>query len=392
MVTGEILVKVKPDTKDLDKDLKKKRKVSLIPDFGGFNIKKSLGLDKIFGKISGGAGSGGGAVVGKGKKEEGGGFLGIIKALGPLALIAAAVSSLDFVLKPVMALFKAIIALLFIPLIPIFIPALKIISKFIPILANVMNKVKDFVAKFVNILGDGISWIWENILQPIWKGLMVAFEIIFTAGKWIWDNIIVPGFKILLTIGKFIWDFIVGAFEIIGEIGLFLWNLIKDGFSFWSDIGVKLWDFIKSLFEGTISVISKVWEFIKGFFKGSIEVGKSVWDFIKSLFEGTINVASTVWSWFKGLFSGKGKSNDETSVEDAIIRPNGQIIRTDPRDTLIATQNPGALVNGAGGSSVTQTISISATINNDMDIRSLAVRLAELSKDELAMSTGSQRF
>ena len=41
-------------------------------------------------------------------------------------------------------------------------------------------------------------------------------------------------------------------------------------------------------------------------------------------------------------------SGNSTSVGDAIIRPNGDVIETDPRDTLIATQNPGALGGGGG--------------------------------------------
>ncbi len=47
---------------------------------------------------------------------------------------------------------------------------------------------------------------------------------------------------------------------------------------------------------------------------------------------------------------------------------------------------------GGFGGGVTQHITIQATINNDLDIRDLATKLAELTKDELAMSTGSQRF
>jgi len=45
-----------------------------------------------------------------------------------------------------------------------------------------------------------------------------------------------------------------------------------------------------------------------------------------------------------GGFFGFG-SGGSTSADDAIIGPNGQIIRTDPRDTIIATQTP----NASGG-------------------------------------------
>lgn len=37
----------------------------------------------------------------------------------------------------------------------------------------------------------------------------------------------------------------------------------------------------------------------------------------------------------------------EERVGDAILRPDGTIVRTDPRDTLIATKNPGG--GGGGG-------------------------------------------
>lgn len=39
-----------------------------------------------------------------------------------------------------------------------------------------------------------------------------------------------------------------------------------------------------------------------------------------------------------------GKTGDR--VGDAIIRPNGQVIKTDPRDTIFATKNPESLANG----------------------------------------------
>ena len=40
-------------------------------------------------------------------------------------------------------------------------------------------------------------------------------------------------------------------------------------------------------------------------------------------------------------FSGK-----KTDVQDAIIRPNGDVIRTDPKDTILATQTPNAVGGG----------------------------------------------
>lgn len=63
-----------------------------------------------------------------------------------------------------------------------------------------------------------------------------------------------------------------------------------------------------------------------------------------------------------GGSSTSGRSNIRM-VNDAIIRPNGQIIETNPNDTLIATQNPGGL---GGGVNVTITGNIYGVNANDI--------------------------
>ena len=45
-------------------------------------------------------------------------------------------------------------------------------------------------------------------------------------------------------------------------------------------------------------------------------------------------------SFFGNLFSKKSKT---TRVADAIIRPNGDVVETDPNDTIFATKNPGGM-------------------------------------------------
>lgn len=48
-------------------------------------------------------------------------------------------------------------------------------------------------------------------------------------------------------------------------------------------------------------------------------------------------------------FRGKGfvSGGNSTEVDDAVITPQGQIVKTDPRDFIIATQNPQQLTSGA---------------------------------------------
>jgi hypothetical protein len=84
-------------------------------------------------------------------------------------------------------------------------------------------------------------------------------------------------------------------------------------------------------------------------------------------------VATTVWEWFKGLFSQGGNySSRYTKVGDAIIRPNGEVIKTDPMDTLYATKNPGMM-----GGSITIQIN-NPSVRNDSDIRKIAEEVSRV--------------
>ena len=60
---------------------------------------------------------------------------------------------------------------------------------------------------------------------------------------------------------------------------------------------------------------------------------------------------SVLYQAYEGIKSvfdvGRRVFGKETSVGDAILRPNGEVIKTSPKDTLIATQSPGQL--GEGG-------------------------------------------
>ena len=354
----EVPISVKGDTGG-------KKTGETIADAVGKKLKSILGTTGTGKMKSGGATSLGiesaGDVVGNmatqtkgtGKMVNGIGKLGGIMAGVGLAVgaIAMVIEALSFIIKPIMSLLKIILMLLFLPLVPILKPVMQGLAAFIKWFAPVMKKVAGYVEKFVNILGSGITWIWENLLKPIWDGLKTAilagWEMLKNAGVFIWEEIIVPAFGFLKDVGVWIWE-----------------QIIKPVFLFWVDMGEKLWNYIKSLFTGTIDVIKVVWEFIKGLFKGGIEVGSTVWDWFKGLFKGTIDVATTVWSWFKGLLpSGDGSSK---TVEDAIITPSG-VVHTNPNDYIIATKDPGSL----GGGKITVNIN-NPSVRQDTDIKKIA--------------------
>lgn len=143
-------------------------KVRVIPDMKEFNRKVQQGVS--------GGGAGGRDNRGQSGKGANVQVSGFGKLLGIAGGIAAILSSVEFVVKPVMELLKATIALLFIPLVPILKPLLKAWANFIKFMKPVFEKIRDGVERFVAVIGDGISWVWENILEPIWEGLKKAFN------------------------------------------------------------------------------------------------------------------------------------------------------------------------------------------------------------------------
>ena len=295
--------------------------------------------------------------IGKGKGESGGaGLIGGVsgKMVGWLAVIGLVVEGLSFILKPILSLFKVILMLLFMPLVPLLKPTMQALAAFVKWFAPLMKKAVILTEKiykgilnFIVALVSGVTGIFKGIFEALGAG----WDMIKNAGAWIWDNILMPGFSVILNFGMWIWEkFVLGLKTI-------------------SDLGKKIWEFIKGLFVGTINVGSAVWNWFKGLFVGTINVATTVWNWFKGLFVGTINVATTVWNWFKGLFGGRGSSR---SVGDAIITPQG-VVHTNPQDYIIATKNPASL----GGGKITININ-NPSVRNDMDVRKIANQVSQV--------------
>lgn len=275
------------------------------------------------------------------ESKKGNSLLGnIFKSLAPLAVLAA--------LKPIAHLIELIFAFAGL---------------------TVLLLIKWF-GKLIDYLGELFPILWEKIGE--WSG-----KIIDKIVKWVgslkdkivvWLNLVVNWLKGLPErIGTFlkelpgkIWEFMSGlpeAFSIaiglvttkIGE----LWETLKEKLPFLQtieDVITDVWDVLKTLpadiWEFMTALPKMVWEFQKALPKHIWEFIKQlpslIWDFMKKL-PSLIGSAikGCLPDWMKG--DKKESEPTTTSVGDAIIRPNGDIIRTHPNDTLIATQTPNAV-------------------------------------------------
>jgi len=154
----------------------------------------------------------------------------------------------------------------------------------------------------------------------IWALLILGFDAVKNLLSNVW-NTLVEKFTLVIDWFKTLWtaftDKLTLVWNILKELPEKIWTLLKEGFNWLKDRLTDAWNAITEL-------PSRIWDFMKG-------LPQLIADAIKGFFGGI------------GSFLGFGSKS--TSVGDAIIRPDGSIIKTDPNDTLIATQNP----NGQGG-------------------------------------------
>lgn len=133
----------------------------------------------------------------------------------------------------------------------------------------------------------------------------------------------------------------------------------------------EAWEGLKQVFLGAWQILKGVlgtlWESLKQIvlqsFKGLSTLGSWIWDSLVAIFKPSFEALRNIGSWIsdkiKGFFSSLNpfsRGSSSRSVNDAIITPNGDVIRTNPSDYLIATKTPESLGGGGGSSNVNVTI------------------------------------
>ena len=388
-----IKIPVIPDMSKFEKELKKPRKANILPSGvgakSGINTTQFLGLEAFADKIN--------VEQEKATTTSKTGFLGLNLTLGGLAktlgiiglgvmVLGAIFSGFMKMAQPIFDILKIIGMLLFIPLIPLLKPILKLMAGLIKVLLPVMNYLRAGIEKLVEWLGTGLEWVWDNLLKPIWEGIVTFGFWLGSVGKWIWENILKPAFMFLAPVGKFLFNLIINSFKVLWNIGKFLFNLIVGYFKILWNIGKFIFNLVVSYFKFLYKVGEWIWiKIIKPAFSYLNKVGEWIWNIIKTPFQWLANKIKSIGNWFRrGSTRTSGMMG--LNVGDAILRPNGQVIQTNPRDTLIATKSPETLLGS--GMTYAPTININASISSDLDIREIAEKIAEYSKEELSRRTG----
>ena len=306
---------------------------------------------KIGGVVGGVAGAIGGAAAGAGAAS----------AIGGLAILGSAAGPVGTVVGAVVGVIVAALGVL--------------------LGINVGAKMEEWVESIKEFLG---SITWEGIIE---SARYVFTEMVPDLVSKMGESITSFFTETIPFALGFMYESLVIFFK---ETVPNLWTKFKQLFVNFFTVGIP------TLFTNMVQGIKDTWN---GFVEFMVNIPNMIIDAFMAIKEF---FTETIPGWFKSMFDGITRMWDRVSgffssgrearrsVGDAIISPNGDVITTDPRDYLIATRNPQMI--GGGGSTYAPNITIQATINNDMDVRILAERLAEYSKDQLARRTSDFRY
>ena len=232
----------------------------------------------------------------------------------------------------------------------------------IPLIGIIIDIFGGFVKGVIQPIGNAFSRIFKQ-LQPIGD----LFSKIFGGSE---VSILSKTFEVIGNILggviTFALNYLYGTFQSIVDVVSGLSDII---------MGIVTLDFSR-MGKGFLSVFTGVLGFIyripialyKTFIDIFPQLGTAINDFFSSIAEKIKTFFTDILPDFGGLFGGSksGIKSDTSSVQsevansttttpdDAIndgIVQNGKVISTNPKDTLIATQNPSQLAGGLGDDS-----------------------------------------
>jgi len=198
-------------------------------------------------------------------------------------------------------------------------------------------------------------------------------------------KIIVGLFNVFTSLGKFVYFFVTGQWarafkEMVNVVkgvvkildGIF-GNLVRSIITFGEQIFGEAVDIGANLIKGIVQGIMNTPDMIRN----ALENVLPTWavDALMTAGSFAINPVGTA----------AGAMSNVMNVNDFVMTPNGDVLKTAPDDFIFGTKTPGALAGGGGGGNEV-TINIDAEVSDEVDMRELARRVG----DEIDRSTGGR--
>lgn len=214
--------------------------------------------------------------------------------------------------------------------------------------------------------------LWKiavDSLKPMFVELWASIKDLWQSLKELWDlvsPVLLPVLKVLATvIGVTIYLAVVGLIGVFVGLTKAIIKLIDwvvTGAKKWIEQWQRLFDFIGERVAAFKQGWADAWASIK-------DAAGKVYDWIEEhvfqkwidRFDKIVELIDKVKGALKGVGSSIGEKfssakdfvTNAIGVDDAIITPKGDIVKTNPADYIVATKNPGEM---AGGSNITVNI------------------------------------
>ena len=246
-------------------------------------------------------------------------------------------------------------------------------TNILPPLQSIFGSAVNILGKIIKKIIDDFKWFY-NFIRPIFKPLGKLFSGLYNTVAKIFGNLdkgtdkgghleiftnAIAGLVSPISVLKTIIETTTSVLNVFKTKITETWQSIKDSFAdIWKSVKIGFYTFVTAIIEALRKV--KVFGNIEGWRFESTKAGL----YHKQKNGNMINVT-------------KDTIDD---IDDGIITPNNQVIKTNPKDYIIAMKHPQKLASASGAGGGTYTININANVRNDNDIRQIKNELERLIK------------
>jgi len=269
----------------------------------------------------------------------------------------------------------------------------------------------------LEVLVEALSNLWTS-LKEISRSLLDAFTILwqglqpivaFFGGAAFFALLgALTALAIALNIASGIIQLVVLGLQTIGGFGvvvfeqiLVFWGKIR---AVWEDItsgASLLLEEFKKKFDAIkkLPFVAFIWNSIRKIWNWKFNFNRWFWEKLKTVWNWTFDFGAWLKEKVTSIFGSFLPGGETTDTEDTarrnpflrdfIMKPDGQLIKFDPQDTIMGFKSgpSGGGNAGVGAMNFTSNITINAAISSDQDIEELARKLSAIQQREFRSRT-----
>ena len=158
-------------------------------------------------------------------------------------------------------------------------------------------------------VGAAASWLWDNILKPVFGFIGAAFQALAAGIGLAWENVIKPAWDAISTVATWLWDnilkpifgFISAAWNVLGTAIAWVWtNLVKPAWDALSAAAKWLWN---NVLSPIFSAISTAWDALgrgldwvyETLIKPVFDTFMSIVNTVRDSFQTAVDTIKAVW-------------------------------------------------------------------------------------------------